>query len=111
MISKLFNSNKIDKNKIKQCLNKTVIFDKGNNNLSLIDHDKINETNDKININTKSNLKIFNNFQYQDKKLKNLKRCSKCILPETYPHIHFDKDGVCNYCLKYEKQIFLVKML
>ncbi len=106
LISKLFNSNKIDKNKIKQCLNKTVIFDKGNNNLSLIDHDKINETNDKININTKLNLKIFNNFQYQDKKLKNLKRCSKCILPETYPHIHFDKDGVCNYCLKYEKQIF-----
>ena len=106
LISKLFNSNKIDKNKIKQCLNKTIIFDKDNNNLSLIDHDKINETNDKININTKLNLKIFNNFQYQDKKLKNLKKCSKCILPETYPHIHFDKDGVCNYCLKYEKQIF-----
>ena len=106
LISKLFNSNKVDKNKIKQCLNKTIIFDKDNNNLSLIDHDKINETNDKININTKLNLKIFNNFQYQDKKLKNLKKCSKCILPETYPHIHFNKDGVCNYCLKYEKQIF-----
>ena len=106
LISKLFNSNKIDKNKIKQCLNETIIFDKDNNNLSLINHDKINEINDKININTKLNLKIFNNFQYQDKKLKNLKKCSKCILPETYPHIHFDKDGVCNYCLKYEKQIF-----
>ena len=106
LISKLFNSNKVDKNKIKQCLNKTIIFDKDNNNLSLIDHDKINEIKNKININTKLNLKIFNNFQYQDKKLKNLKKCSKCILPETYPHIHFNKDGVCNYCLKYEKQIF-----
>ena len=27
-----------------------------------------------------------------------LKRCSKCILPETMPHISFDSNGVCNYC-------------
>ena len=25
-------------------------------------------------------------------------RCSKCILPESYPGIHFTGDGVCNYC-------------
>ena len=30
-----------------------------------------------------------------------LKRCSKCILPETMPYILFDSDGVCNYCLHY----------
>jgi tRNA(Ile)-lysidine synthase TilS/MesJ len=28
-----------------------------------------------------------------------LKRCSKCILPETYPGITFDEQGVCNHCL------------
>ncbi|MCR3905727.1 MAG: glucosamine 6-phosphate synthetase [Tenericutes bacterium] len=33
-----------------------------------------------------------------------LKRCTKCILPETFPHIHFDDSGVCNYCRNYEKQ-------
>lgn len=31
-----------------------------------------------------------------------LKRCSKCILPETMPFIHFDSDGVCNYCKNYK---------
>jgi glucosamine--fructose-6-phosphate aminotransferase (isomerizing) len=27
-----------------------------------------------------------------------LKRCTKCILPETFPYVNFDKDGVCAYC-------------
>lgn len=31
----------------------------------------------------------------------NLKRCSKCILPETMPFIEFNEHGVCNYCLNY----------
>jgi len=28
-----------------------------------------------------------------------MKRCTKCILPEIYPNITFDENGVCNYCL------------
>lgn len=35
-----------------------------------------------------------------------LRRCTKCILPETYPLISFDENGVCNYCRRYEKQKF-----
>lgn len=31
-----------------------------------------------------------------------LRRCTKCILPETMPFIHFDHDGVCNYCKTYK---------
>ena len=31
-----------------------------------------------------------------------LKRCTKCILPETMPFIHFDQEGVCNYCNNYK---------
>lgn len=27
-----------------------------------------------------------------------LRRCTRCILPETYPGISFDDEGVCNYC-------------
>lgn len=27
-----------------------------------------------------------------------LRRCTRCILPETMPMISFDKNGVCNYC-------------
>lgn len=32
----------------------------------------------------------------------NIKRCKRCILPETMPFIHFDKQGVCNYCNNYQ---------
>lgn len=27
-----------------------------------------------------------------------MKRCTRCVLPETYPGIRFDEDGVCNFC-------------
>lgn len=27
-----------------------------------------------------------------------LKRCSRCVLPETFPFISFDDDGICNIC-------------
>lgn len=32
----------------------------------------------------------------------NLRRCTKCILPETMPFIHFDEKGECNYCRNYK---------
>ncbi|MFQ5763438.1 MAG: hypothetical protein ACE5GT_00775 [Rhodospirillales bacterium] len=31
-----------------------------------------------------------------------LRRCTRCILPETYPFIDFDDSGVCNFCRDYE---------
>jgi len=31
-----------------------------------------------------------------------LRRCTQCILPETFPSITFDSEGVCNYCRDYE---------
>jgi glucosamine--fructose-6-phosphate aminotransferase (isomerizing) len=31
-----------------------------------------------------------------------LKRCSRCLLPETMPFISFDEEGVCSYCRDYE---------
>ncbi len=31
-----------------------------------------------------------------------LKRCTKCILPETMPYISYDEQGVCNYCNNYK---------
>jgi hypothetical protein len=32
-----------------------------------------------------------------------MRRCTSCILPETFPGIEFDEYGVCNYCETYEK--------
>ena len=31
-----------------------------------------------------------------------LKRCTKCVLPETFPNITFNKKGVCSICSSYE---------
>ena len=33
---------------------------------------------------------------------KNIKRCNRCILPETFPGISFDSDGICNYCINHK---------
>ncbi|MCI5058596.1 MAG: hypothetical protein MRY83_20965, partial [Flavobacteriales bacterium] len=34
--------------------------------------------------------------------IRNIKRCSKCLLPETFPFLAFDEKGVCNICNNYK---------
>lgn len=31
-----------------------------------------------------------------------MKICTKCVLPEAFPGIKFNEDGVCNFCLRYK---------
>ncbi|MDQ3169000.1 MAG: hypothetical protein M3Q55_02540, partial [Acidobacteriota bacterium] len=33
-----------------------------------------------------------------------VRRCTRCILPSTYPFITFDTDGVCSHCHEHETQ-------
>lgn len=40
-------------------------------------------------------------FEYNYDDISRLKRCTRCILPETFPFIEFDEKGVCNYCRNY----------
>lgn len=40
--------------------------------------------------------------RYNPDNLKNLKRCTKCVLPETFPYITFNAEGVCSYCQNYK---------
>jgi len=40
-------------------------------------------------------------LQFNIDSIKTLRRCVKCILPETFPFIHFDQNGICNYCKNY----------
>lgn len=103
--SKILNS-KFNKNQIKKCLNSTIIFDKDKNETLEISHDNYESKSKNFNISTSSQLKVFNNSTYEKNKLKNLKKCTKCILPETYPFITFDEKGICNYCTNYEVQKF-----
>ena len=47
-----------------------------------------------------------NNFSLikdHTKGVKDLIRCKKCVLPETYPFIDFDENGVCRYCRNHQK--------
>lgn len=46
--------------------------------------------------------KEYSFLEYNWESIKNLKRCSKCVLPETFPFIEFDDKGVCNYCNNYK---------
>jgi hypothetical protein len=41
-------------------------------------------------------------FQNGDGVFADMVRCTRCVLPETFPGIEFDGDGTCNYCLQYE---------
>ena len=34
-----------------------------------------------------------------------IKRCTRCIMPDTVPGITFNKNGVCNFCLDYRPYI------
>ncbi len=36
-----------------------------------------------------------------------MKKCTSCILPESYPGIHFGEDGVCGYCRSYKPRAAL----
>jgi len=38
----------------------------------------------------------------QDDIFQNVKRCTKCVLPETFPGISYNEEGICNYCLEWK---------
>ena len=40
-------------------------------------------------------------LEYNIEQIRALRRCSKCLLPETFPFIEYDEQGVCNYCKNY----------
>ncbi|HIP11236.1 MAG TPA: hypothetical protein EYG73_00820 [Arcobacter sp.] len=69
--------------------------------------EKITKKDQKIK--KKEIFEINDHFTHIQTKRKNIKRCSKCILPKTMPFIKFDKNGECNYCKSYKKQNLLGK--
>jgi len=40
-------------------------------------------------------------LEYNVERISSLRRCTRCILPESFPYISFDEKGVCNYCRNY----------
>lgn len=49
-------------------------------------------------INRKAEYHLFSLLENNETEIKKLKRCTKCILPETFPFIYYDNMGICNYC-------------
>jgi len=43
-------------------------------------------------------------LEYNIERISSLKRCTKCLLPETFPFIEFDEKGVCVICNNYKKK-------
>ena len=43
-------------------------------------------------------------LEHNFERILSLKRCTKCLLPETFPFIEFDDKGVCNICNNYVKK-------
>ncbi len=42
-------------------------------------------------------------LEYNIDRISELKRCTKCLLPETFPFLEFDAAGVCTICNNYKK--------
>ncbi|MBI4375224.1 MAG: glucosamine 6-phosphate synthetase [Elusimicrobia bacterium] len=40
-------------------------------------------------------------LEFNIEEIQTLRRCVKCILPETFPFIEYDRSGICNYCKNY----------
>lgn len=45
-------------------------------------------------------------YPFDDYPIRSMRRCSRCILPETIPFIRFDSEGVCIFCHSYRKLSF-----
>jgi hypothetical protein len=41
-------------------------------------------------------------LEFNHDRVAKLRRCTKCLLPETFPFIVYDEHGVCNYCNNYK---------
>jgi len=46
--------------------------------------------------------KLRSMLEFNSERIAKLKRCTKCLLPETFPFIKFDAQGVCNICRNYK---------
>ena len=41
-------------------------------------------------------------LEHNHQRVASLRRCSRCLLPETFPFIYYDAEGACNYCHNYK---------
>ena len=54
-----------------------------------------------------SSIALHDTLIESSRRRQSLRRCSRCVLPETMPFIEFDAHGVCNYCRNYRPKQLL----
>ncbi|MBX7045888.1 MAG: hypothetical protein K1X86_08620 [Ignavibacteria bacterium] len=54
------------------------------------------------NLNLSLDAKLRGLLEFNNSRIDKLKRCTKCLIPETFPFIKFDEQGVCNVCKNYK---------
>ena len=90
----------IDNKNIRKIINQIIIFD---DNLKILSDNYLFK-----NYSIQNNkFKLFDNITYENERRENLQKCTKCILPSTYPFIKFDELGISNYFKNYKKQEYL----
>ncbi|OUU62632.1 MAG: glucosamine 6-phosphate synthetase [Alphaproteobacteria bacterium TMED62] len=99
--SEKFHLHSLNCKKIKKLNNKLKI-------LNIPQSDRLPITIKEFKVN-RINLVPKNNFLDTDRNLlaqdfPTLVRCTKCLLPHTFPFIKFNEEGVCNYCLNHKKK-------
>ena len=106
ILKKLLKKHKIIKSpeaEIKQLKVKNIlIFDLENYAIRISSINKIDTKKVPLLRNSFSNIKVID----KTKSVESIKRCSKCVLPATYPFMDFDKNGVCRYCRRHTKFTF-----
>lgn len=118
--TKQVDANSIDLNISKISKEKIVLFDlPGKKSIVLpqINRIDIDSTTKKRHLNTSlehnNSINVPNEFYKYIEAINNnisqLKRCTKCILPETFPEIQFDEKGVCNICNSHKIKTLLGK--
>ena len=45
---------------------------------------------------------LYGLLEFNIDSIRKLRRCTRCLLPETFPFIRYDQQGVCNYCNHYK---------
>ena len=91
---------RIDNKNIRKIINQIIIFD---DNLKILSDNYLFK-----NYSIQNNkFKLFDNITYENERRENLQKCTKCILPSTYPFIKFDELGISNYFKNYKKQEYL----
>lgn len=55
-------------------------------------------------INRSKEAHLFGLLENNSQAIRKLRRCSRCLLPQTFPFIQFDSSGICNYCNNYKPQ-------